>query len=115
MADGLDAVRARLRLLSRGNIELRDHVLLRLSQRSVRADELVDNLLEPRNLYKAEKQGSNYPYEEKYRLYFKLSNRYNLGVVVVFTNNHADVVTAFEVDRKIQDNVMVLKWRPKRR
>jgi hypothetical protein len=113
--NGVEAVRGRLRRLSKENIELRDHVLLRLSQRCVRVDELVDNLLNPRNLYKAEKQVNKYSYEEKYRLYFKLSNRFNLGVVVVFTNNHADVITTFEVNCKIQDNVRVLKWRPKRR
>ncbi len=56
MGNGLEAVRERLKRLSRENIELRDHVLLRLSQRCVRIDELVDNLLNPRNLYKAEKK-----------------------------------------------------------
>jgi hypothetical protein len=65
-------------------------------------DILVKELLNPDRWYKLERLKSEYAHESKYKLYFRSSNRIDLVIIVVFQNNHLEIITAYSKNRKIK-------------
>jgi hypothetical protein len=98
----LEFIKTKLKNINRANIIFNQHSLLRIQQRFLSYDVLVKELLNPDGLYRVDKQTSNYTGESKYKLSFKSSNRIDLVIIVVFQNNHVEVITAYSRSRKIK-------------
>jgi len=67
------------------------------------------NLLNPINLLRYEEQESLNSNEFKYKLHFRLSSSKDLGIIVLI-NKKIKVITAYEIERKWQEKIMVIKW-----
>jgi len=69
--------------LAREDIGFKEHLVIRLQQRCIDMEDIVDNLLNPENLLECEQASTQHDFECKYKLRFRVSNRRNLIIVLL--------------------------------
>lgn len=96
----LEHIRRFLESLGDKNLRFKRHFHDRIAARPVTEGLVRDCLKKIDRLIKAERQPSRKPEEQKYKLWFKLSNRYSLVVIAVVAGAQLRVVTAWNTERK---------------
>jgi hypothetical protein len=102
----ISVLRERLRRFTEHQVSCRGHALVRLQGRMINHQDLIKHIICPEKLYKAVKCDSLYANEEKYKLYFSESRRYDLVVVMVFQNNHIEVITTYIKNKSIGPKIL---------
>ena len=80
------------------------HMTLRLEQRGVEGKHIISNLRNPSNLEKVVDMGERENGRKKYKLYFKISNKRTLWVMVLI-NSKIKVLTTNYLTRKWQKTI----------
>ena len=96
-----DYVKKRLKSFTRENIIITDHAMVRIIQRQIDKNEIIENLINPERLDYAIKEDSSKK-EEKFDCYFGYSRRLCHRYVIVIKNNVV-VVTVVKIDRRWQE------------
>jgi len=84
------------------SIVITNHALIRLRQRQIETEEVIENIINPKRLQYAIKQETEYPGEEKYDCYFNYSKRLCHRYVLVIKNK-VIVVTVVKINRRWQE------------
>ncbi len=87
---------------SKKDIIISKHAMIRIKQRQIDAEEIKENIINPKRLKYAIKQYSQSQGEEKYDCYFDYTKNLCHRYVIVIKNNII-VVTAIKINRKWQN------------
>jgi hypothetical protein len=93
--DSLEKVRKRLMKYGFDQIIFSTHAFIRYKQRMLDIEDIKGNLVKPSKLYNFVKEEARFRGEDKYKLFFKSSKKYDLIVIIVFLNNHIEIVTTW--------------------
>lgn len=85
------------------DIRFKKHFYDRVKERPVSEELVREYLKKTDRLLKVEQQKSLVENEEKYKLWIKLSSRYNLVVVVAISGKVLYTITAWNTNRKWQE------------
>ncbi len=88
------------------NIRFKKHFYERTRTRPINEELVLKTLNNTNALLHAERQETENESEKKYKLWLKLSNRYSLVVVGVFTKKYLYIITAWNTDRKWQRKIL---------
>ena len=88
------------------NIVFSDYCCRRMNKRGIEAFQVKDVLLKPDSLFYVEKQlvliRTKNTKELRYKLIFKISNKYNLIVIITEEANILKVVNVIKTSRKVK-------------
>jgi len=94
MTSALNKIRLFLENLKDENIIFKRHFHDRTMERPISESLIKEHLKKSSSLFDAEEQPAKREGEEKYRLWFRLSNRYSLAVVVTIFKKDLYIITA---------------------
>jgi hypothetical protein len=107
--NGLAVFKEKLRKVKK--ILFTKHAVLRCDERELTQAEIEDSILNAKNLFKVISQKADLSYEEKHRLYFRLSRNKTLVAVILLENEILYVVTAFIKYRRLDNKVKICQKR----
>ena len=81
------------------------HFFDRVKERPISESLIIKYLKKTETLLKVELLSSTRVKEEKFKLWFKLSNRYSLVVIVAIKGKDLYIITAWNSDRKWQKSI----------
>ena len=84
------------------NINFKKHFYDKTKERFISESLVKTSLKKTDRLLKVEEQPSRREGEEKYKLWFKLSNKYSLVVVAAISEKNLYIITSWNTDRKWQ-------------
>ena len=84
------------------NIHFKKHFYDKVKERPISEGLVKSSLKKTDKLLKVEEQPSRREGEEKYKLWFKLSNKYSLVVIVTISGKDLYIITSWNTDRKWQ-------------
>ena len=87
------------------NIKFKLHFFDKIKERPISKELVVNCLKKTERLLKVEEQKSTIEGQEKYKLWIKLSNKYNLVVIVGIVKKDLYIITAWNTDRKWQNSI----------
>ncbi len=96
-----DYVKEKLKLFHKEDIILSDHALIRIMQRQINSEEIIENIINPIRLEYAVKENAESPNEEKFDCYFGYSKTQCHRYVLVIKDK-VIVVTAIKINRRWQ-------------
>jgi hypothetical protein len=96
-----DTVIEKLKLFSKEDIIISHHTRIRLCQRQISEQEIVENIINPRRLEYAVKEEAKNPGEEKFDCYFGYSKTLCHRYVLVIKDK-VIVITIVRINRKWQ-------------
>lgn len=96
-----DYVIKRLKSFHKEDIIISDHALIRIIQRQMDADEIIENIINPVRLECAVKEKADNSQEEKFDCYFGYSKTQCHRYVIVIKDK-VIVVTAIKINRRWQ-------------
>jgi len=91
-----------LRNLNNKNIKFKKHFYDRIKDRPISEDLIRKYIKKTDRLLNVEEQPSKLKEERKYKLWIKLSNKYNLVIVCVIIGKYLYIITAWNTNRKWQ-------------
>jgi hypothetical protein len=91
--------------LEEENIFFKKHFFDRVKERPISESLIIKYLKKTETLLKVELLSSTRVKEEKFKLWFKLSNRYSLVVIVAIKGKDLYIITAWNSDRKWQKSI----------
>ena len=97
-----DNVKKFLERVGEENIKFKKHFYEKTGERPVSENLVRGYLRKTERLLKVEKQKSKRAYEEKYKLWLKLSNKYALVVIAAVSKKDLYIITAWNINRKWQ-------------
>jgi len=96
-----DYVVKRLKSFKREDVIISYHAMIRLAQRQISDEEIIENVINPKRLEYAIKEKSAAPDEEKFDCYFGYSkSRCHRYVLVI--KDKIIIITAVKIDRRWQ-------------
>lgn len=104
-ADDIEKIREFLAELKEENIIFKRHFYERAGERPVSEALVRECLKKTDRLVNTEEQTAKREGEEKYKLWFKLSNKYSLVLVAVISKKDLNIITAWNTDRKWQKSI----------
>jgi len=87
------------------NLEFKKHFYDIIVQRPISDDLVKEIIKKPNTLLKAELQKAKKIGEKKYKLWFKLSNKYSLVLIAVISKKNLYILTGWNTDRKWQKSI----------
>ncbi|MDP2750708.1 MAG: hypothetical protein Q8O89_07810 [Nanoarchaeota archaeon] len=84
------------------DIRFKKHFYDRIKERPISEELVKEYLKKTDHLLKVEQQKTNIENEEKYKLWIKLSSKYNLVVIVAISGKVLYTITAWNTNRKWQ-------------
>ena len=87
------------------NIHFKKHFYDKIKERPISESLVKSSLKKTDKLLKVEEQPSRREGEEKYKLWFKLSNKYSLVVVAAISEKDLYIITSWNTDRKWQKSI----------
>jgi len=100
-----DKVKQFLDDLEQKDIRFKEHFYDKTKERPISEGMIRENLKKTNNLLSVEEQPARRNNEEKYKLWIKLSNKYSLVIVVTISGKALNIVTAWNTDRKWQNQI----------
>jgi len=100
--NGFEKVKKFLDEAEEGCIFFKPHFYERSLDRPITEDLVKRSIKNTANLLRVEEQAARKPTEKKYKLWIKLSNRYNLVLVVTIEGKNLYIITGWNSDRKWQ-------------
>ncbi|MBM3303711.1 MAG: DUF4258 domain-containing protein [Candidatus Aenigmarchaeota archaeon] len=100
------------RLAQAGKIDFTEHAESKIAARMIDKSSIVENLKNPRKLSRFQYEPDKYP-GEKYELFFSISKRKSLKVVISFVGTDLNVITSHIISSKRLK--WVRKWQRKRK
>lgn len=100
-----DKVKKFLEELKEDNVKFKKHFYDKIKERPISEELLRKYLKKTDRLLKVEEQPSRREGEDKYKLWFKLSNRYSLVVVAAISKKDLYIITSWNTDRKWQKSI----------
>ncbi len=98
----LEQVKKFLETVKDENIIFKDHFHERVAERPI-SEELVRKCIKnTERLLKVEEQPARTVSEEKYKIWIKLSNRYDLVIVITISNKVLYIITGWNTNRRWQ-------------
>jgi len=98
----VEKIRKFLKELRNENVKFKHHFYVKTADRPVTKWLVKEYLKKSERLLNAEKQQTKRKREEKYKLWFKLSSRYYLVIIVSISGKHLNIITAWNTNRKWQ-------------
>jgi len=99
-----DYVTKRLRSFCRSDVVISDHARIRLLQRQISEDEIIENVINPTRLRYAIPEKAEHQGEEKFDCYFEYSKRLCHKYILVIKDK-VIIVTVVKISRKWQEIV----------
>ena len=96
-----DQVAEKLKLFKKEDISFTTHALVRMRQRQISEEEVVENLINPVRLQYAVKEEAQAAEEEKYACYFGYSPNLCHKYVIIITSSLL-IVTVVKINRRWQ-------------
>lgn len=96
-----DYLLKKLKLYSREDIVISSHAEIRMIQRQINKDEVIDNIINPKRLDYAIKEKAEVESEEKFDCYFGYSKTQCHRYVLIVKHNVV-VVTVIKINRRWQ-------------
>jgi len=96
----IDHIKKRLKATDTLNIVFTTHLGIRENERQIKKEDISQYFSDPKNLVHAEKQGDEYKEGEKYRLWFRVSGKYNHVIVIKFIGNKVKIITMYCQNKK---------------
>ncbi len=96
----LDRIKRLLSSLDGSRIVFKAHFYLRAMERPISEGLIKKYIKKTDKLLKVERLFSTIGEEEKFKLWFKLSNKYDLVIVAVFSKKHLYIITAWNTIRR---------------
>ena len=87
------------------NIHFKKHFYDKTKERPISESLVKTSLKKTDKLLKVEEQPSRRESEEKYKLWFKLSNKYSLVVITAISEKDLYIITSWNTDRKWQKSI----------
>jgi hypothetical protein len=103
--NGFDKVKKFLEEVRDENIIFKEHFYERSLDRPITADLVRRTIKYTSKLLKVEEQAAKKPNEKKYKLWLKLSNRYNLVLIIAIDEKNLYIITGWNSDRKWQQKM----------
>ena len=83
-------------------LHFKTHFFIRVKDRPITKELVEINLKNPKSLFLVETLQSKNTGEIKLKLWFKMSNKYSLIVIILSANKDLYIITAWNTDRKWQ-------------
>jgi hypothetical protein len=98
--DDFEKIRKFIENIDEKNVIFTRHAYDRFSQRQMREGLVNSFLRTPDRLFLVERQSARGLWEEKFRIWFKMSSRYSLVVVIVISEKDLYVLSCWPCDKK---------------
>ena len=103
--NGFDKVRKFLEEISDEHIIFKEHFYERSLDRPITKELVRRTIKNTSKLLKVEEQPARKPNEKKYKLWLKLSNRYQLVLIITIEEKDLYIITGWNSDRKWQKQI----------
>lgn len=101
----LEKIKKFLENLEERNIHFKEHFYDKVKERPISEALVREYLQKTDRLLKVEEQPSQKEGEEKYKLWIKLSTKYNLVVIAAISKKDLYIITGWNTDRKWQKSI----------
>ena len=105
MTKSFDKVKKFLEEVKEENIKFTLHFYERILYRPISEEFVKEYLKKTDRLLKVEEQPAKRENEEKYKLWIKMSNRYDLVVIVAISKKGLNIISAWNTNRKWQKSI----------
>jgi hypothetical protein len=103
--NGFDKVKNFLEEITDEHILFKEHFYERSLDRPITEDLVRRTIKNTGKILKIEEQLARKPTEKKYKLWLKLSSRYNLVLIITIEEKNLYIITAWNSDRKWQQKM----------
>lgn len=87
------------------HIHFKEHFYERSLDRPITQELVMKSIKNTAKLLKVEEQAARKTTEQKYKLWIKLSNKYNLVLVIIIEEKDLYIITGWNSDRKWQKSI----------